>query len=163
MIILLSDPGKAKLSRETVRNLTEPKTHACLALVAILTAFLSGCSSFLGLPSYYDLTTYKNLTDLKPEVHALYDTFLNDTVDQARIAAIRLKLAQAYEYENGKGQKNAETTEQLQIIQRMFERHADDRMTSGKWTVAHLNNEKNNIGEAFDIAISTERLKNKNE
>jgi len=45
----------------------------------------------------------------------------------------------------------------------MFERHVSDRLTTGRWTTTHLNNQKQNIAEAFDIAIKTERLKNKNE
>lgn len=115
------------------------------------------------LASYYDPTTYKSLTDLKPEIEALYETFTNDTIDSTRLAALRLKLAQIYEYERGKGASNVETARQVQLIEQMFERHVDDRMKNGKWNIAHLNNQKTNIGEAFDIAISTERLKNKNE
>lgn len=123
---------------------------------------LSGCAHLFGL-SYYDPTTYKNLTDIKPEVMALYDTFTRETVNAEKIDSIRLKLAQIYEYENGKGEKNAETTKQIKIIQGIFERHVKNRLTQGKWNEAHLMNQKENIAEAFDIAIQTERLKNKNE
>lgn len=122
---------------------------------------LSGCAHLFGL-AYYDPTTYKNLTDLKPEVMALYDTFTKDTVNAEKIDSIRLKLAQIYEYENGKGEKNAETTKQIEKIQGMFERHVNNRLTQGKWNDAHLTNQKENMAEAFDIAIQTERLKNKN-
>lgn len=123
----------------------------------------SSCASFLGFPSYYDPTTYKNLTDLKAETIFLYDTFATDSLDEAKVTAVRLKLAQAYEYEKGKGEKNKETREQLEIIQHMFGQHVSDRVKSGKWTPTHLGNQKTNLAEAFDIAIATERLKNKNE
>ena len=129
-------------------------------LIPIL--YLSGCAH-LGFVAYYDSTTYKNLTDLKPEISMFYETFAGDSVDVDKLAKIRLRLAQMYEYEKGKGPKNSETTRQIQIIQEMFERHVNDRLNMGKWTPAHLNNQKQNIGEAFDIAIQTERLKNKNE
>lgn len=129
-------------------------------LLALLS--LSGCAHLLGL-SYFDPTTYKNLTDLKPEVMVLYDTFTRDTVDEEKIASVRLKLAQTYEYEKGKGEKNVETTKQIEIIQGMFERHVNNRVTQGKWNESHLMNQKENMAEAFDIAIQTERLKNKNE
>lgn len=122
---------------------------------------LSGCAHWF--ISYYDPTTYKNLTDVKPEVMALYDTLAEDTVRADNIAAIRLKLAQIYEYENGKGPRNFETATQIRIIREMFERHINDRMDKGKWSQPHLNNQKQNMAEAFDIAIQSERLKNKNE
>jgi len=45
----------------------------------------------------------------------------------------------------------------------MFKRHVKDRLEKGKWTIEHFENVKTNIADAFDIAIQTERLKNKNE
>ncbi|OGW13986.1 MAG: hypothetical protein A3G93_07595 [Nitrospinae bacterium RIFCSPLOWO2_12_FULL_45_22] len=128
----------------------------------LLLWFISACA-YVGFITYYDPITYKSLTDLKPEVMALYGTFTTDSVDASQIAATRLKLAQIYEYEKGKGEKNRETYEQIKKIQAMFERHVSDRLTTGRWTTTHLNNQKQNIAEAFDIAIKTERLKNKNE
>jgi len=128
-----------------------------------LSVYLLGCAHLSGRVTYYDPITYKSLTDLKPEVVALYETFTSDFVDTGKIAAIRLKLAQMFEYENGKGAKNIETTKQVKIIQEMFERHVEDRIKNGKWNETHLNNQKQNITEAFDMAIQTERLKNKNE
>ena len=132
-------------------------------LLCVAWMLFSSCASFLGFPSYYDATTYKNLTDNKAETLFLYDTFATDSIDEAKITAVRLKLAQAYEYEKGKGEKNKETREQLEIIQQMFGRHVSDRVKNGKWPAVHLANQKTNLAEAFDIAIATERLKNKNE
>lgn len=125
---------------------------------------LSSCAAFLDYPTYYDATTYKNLTDIKAEVLFLYDTFATDSIDEVKITSARLKLAQVYEYEKGKGEKkNRETREQLELIQGIFDRHVSDRVKHGKWTPTHLANQKTNVAEAFDIAIATERLKNKNE
>lgn len=99
------------LSRFTGPSLAIP-LFLCLAWI------LSSCASFLGYPTYYDATTYKNLTDIKAEILFLYDTFATDSIDEAQITAARLKLAQAYEYEKGKGEKkNRETREQLELIQ----------------------------------------------
>ena len=121
---------------------------------------LFGCSH-LGIITYYDLTTYKNLTSLKPQVLELYETFAKESVDTKLIADTRLKLAQIYEYEKGKGVRNRETYTQIKIIQNMFERHVEDRMKGEKWNKTHLNNLKQNISEAFDIAIRTEARKNR--
>jgi len=139
------------------------KSTTLVAAFLYLFLALSACASFLGFPTYYDQTTYRNLTDLKPEILFLYDTFATDSIDEAKIAAARLKLAQVYEYEKGKGEKNRETREQLELLQQMFERHISDRVKGGKWTPAHVRNQKTNLAEAFDLAIATERAKNKNE
>ena len=49
------------------------------------------------------------------------------------------------------------------MIEEMFDRHVKDRITNGVWSETHLDNQKENIAEAFDIAIRTESLKNKND
>jgi len=138
------------------------KRYFSSVAASCLLLYLSGCVHIGGI-TYYDPTTYKDLTDLKPEVATLYDTFTGDTIDNDQISAIRLKLAQMYEYERGKGEKNKETYTQINIIQTMFERHVSDRINGGKWSMTHANNQKETIAEAFDIAIKTEALKNKNE
>jgi len=134
-----------------------------LILISLLSCsgLLLSCSGLL--LHYYDPTSYKNLTDLKPKVSVLYDSFAQDGIDKKAIAGIRLELAQAYEYVKGKGKSNQETIKQVEIIHDMFERHVQDRVENGKWSEIDLENMKENIEEAFDIAISTERLKDKNE
>jgi len=128
-----------------------------------LAVILCGCAGIFSGISYFDPTTYKNLTDLKVEVLALYDTFTGDSLNTSQIASIRLKLAQVYEYENGKGEKNKETREQVKIIQNIFNDHLNERLSGAKWNQPHLGNQKQIIAQAFDIAIQTEMLKNKNE
>jgi len=131
-------------------------------LLCVLFSLFS-CAHWFGFPSYYDPTTYKNLTDLKPEVAMLYETFTSAQVDSQQVNKIRLKLAQIYEYEKGKGEDNQETTQQIKIIREMFVRHLEDRLQNGKWSSVHLENVLQNMDQAFDLTIQTERLKNKNE
>ena len=138
----------------------EQGNFKCIYVILIILFLYVRCVSLI---SYYDPTTYENLTEIKPEVVFLYETFTEDSVDLARINDIRLRLAQVYEYERGKGLKNKDTYEQVEIIQNMFERHVRDRLEQGKWSEEHMENVKENIEEAFDIAIQTERLKNRNE
>jgi len=123
--------------------------------------FCLGCSA--SMLHYYDPTTYKNLTDLKPEVAELYESFVEEDIDLREVAGIRLELAQAFEYERGKGESNHETARQIELIKKMFEAHVQDRLKNGKWSEANFQNKKENIEDAFDMAIHTERLKNKNE
>lgn len=78
------------------------------AILFLLT--LSGCS---GIPiSYYNSTTYTQLTALKAETTLLVESFdtkpINDNMDN--IDKVRLSLRKAYEYELGKGKPNSDTT-----------------------------------------------------
>ena len=133
-----------------------------LAFVLYILLYLNACAQWLGFPAYYDATTYKQLTDLKPRVLNLYDKFTGEQTDQGKIEDIFLKFDQMYEYERGKGIKNVETYSQIDIIRKMFRRQVSDRLQNGIWSEAHMLNQKENIGAAFDIAIQTEYLKNKN-
>lgn len=136
--------------------------HGSLGPFLLISAvILTGCAA-LRL-SYYDPTTFRNLTGLKPKVAALYETLTHDNLNEEKIAEVRLELAQVYEYEKGKGDPNRETTRQVQIIREMFERHLEQRRNQGRWSNAFMQNARQNIEEAFDIAIRTERIKNKNE
>ncbi len=104
---------------------------------------LAFCASVLGFPAYYYPTTYKNLTDLKAESFLLSDTFVSDPIDQNKIAAVRLKMAQAYEYEKGKGDKKDKKNQLAEgaITKEQFEGYVADirdltTMQSLKMTVA---------------------------
>lgn len=145
-------------TRPADQLLTFAHARQRLYLLAALLLF-AGCANF-GWITYFDPTTYKNLTDTKPVVAQFYDTLVQDKIDDAALSAIRLKLAQSFEYEKGKGKDNIDIVNQITIIRRMFDRHMNDRL-KGKWSKAHMENEKENIMEAFDIAIATEALKNK--
>ena len=67
---------------------------------------LTSCASFSGQLSYFDENTYDNLTKLKPRVSLLYQSFGEAKLDLSEIRTIRLLLAQAHEYEKGKGSGN---------------------------------------------------------
>ena len=129
----------------------------------LLFVWFSGCTLLQGGITYYDSTTYKNLTDLKPEVVMLYESFASENLDSLWIRSIRLRFAQMYEYEKGKGSTNEPTYRQIGETKTMFERQVKDRLDRGPWSGTHTKNTIENISEAFDIAIETERLKNKNE
>jgi hypothetical protein len=145
-----------------IRKTTKKSAFLITGVFLCLLIYLSACAQWFGFPAYYDSTTYKQLTDLKPRVLMLYDKFSGEIKDQSKIEQIRLKFAQIYEYEKGKGLKNVETYSQIDLIRNMFEGQVRDRMQNGIWSEAHLHNQKVNISEAFDIAIQTEKLKNKN-
>ena len=142
---------------QSLRKVRSLPISPLLALAAIL----SGCAA-LGL-SPYDPTTYRNLTGLKPKIAMLYETFTRDPVNEEKIGEARLELAQIYEYEKGKGESNKETARQVQLIREMFERQVENRLKQGKWSVTFMQNATENIQDAFDVAIRTERLKNKSE
>lgn len=148
-----------------MHGLSQPKARtpkgsraSVAATLALLSLFCAGCPTVL--ISHYDPTTYKNLTDLKPEVAAMYQSFTGDTVNESQIAAVSLQFDRMYEYEKGKGQNNAQTARQVDLVRAMFRRHVQERLTTGKWNATDKDNKAVNISEAFDLAIATERLKN---
>jgi len=126
-----------------------------MILVEILIFLLFGLT-------YFDPTTYKNLTDLKPRVDNLYLLFVTDQYDTLKVQNIKLRLAQIYEYERGKGSDNEATAKQINLIRGMFDRHSTSRLNGGRWSNEMLQNNKENIMKLFDTAIETEWLKNRN-
>jgi hypothetical protein len=105
--------------------------------------------------------TYRQLTDEKPEVLALYDSFKSDPIDENKVSEIELKLAKTREYEAGKGAGNVDMTSQVESIQSMFKKHVVERRKDGPWNDANLGNHKDAIAEAFDKTIKTVRALNK--
>ena len=145
-------------SKLRIGSLARLVGSAALALVA------AACSVPI---SYYDSTTYKNLTDLKVETTTLIASFDTKAVseNEAKIADVSMKLQKAYEYEKGKGNANSGTMIQLEKIKGLFEsdlelyrkpqKDKDDLGRKFFSEAARL------LAQAFDIVISTENLKNK--
>jgi len=142
----------------TLRETRHPRAWKTLFVFSLLLSLALACKFPVTL---FDTTTYKNLTDLKPEVVALYQTFTKVTVDQPQAAQVTLKLEQAYEYENGKGTQNDLTMIQFKLIKNIFKRAVDNRLQSGPWTTQAEADYEKNICDAFDIAIASENTKNK--
>lgn len=149
---------KEQLKRDS-RDIAKP-SPTTKGILLSLPFLIAGCAGL----TYYDPTSYRSLTELKPVVANLYETFKNVTLDEKENTAIRLRLAQIYEYEKGKGKNNEESTGQIKEIQEMFEDHLKNRRENGSpWNQTQFNNALTNIMRAFDEAIETEALKNKNE
>lgn len=127
-------------------------------LLALLVFLISGCAAFK--VTFYDPTTYRDLTDIKPSISDLYDSYTAATLDNDKISAMNLKLRQMLEYEKGKGKDNEDTTQQIKLIIEAFESHAADRRASGAWSQDQAANKKEYILKMLDIAIESENLKN---
>jgi hypothetical protein len=146
-------------------NLNRSKgTFASLFLSYALVLFtLTACS---GIPiSYYDSTTYSQLTSLKAETTTLVESF--DTKrfseNQAKIEETTLNLKKAYEYEKGKGAPNSDTTKQFEKITGLFMDDVKEYKENGPGVLGpkYFQEAATVLGQAFDIAIATENLKNK--
>lgn len=152
---------------------------SCLtAIVFFLSA--TGCASI----SRYDDHTYKSVTSLKGEVKVFMDDCAAKGASGEKAVALiegfRVKLSQAYEYEVGKT-KNSETISQMKILAGLFDesytRFAGNKidgavcisrkdgeasdLTTGCLSKAYCGGKSKVMERAFDIAISTEGLKNK--
>jgi hypothetical protein len=133
---------------------------ACLLSIFLA---VSGCS---GIPiSYYDSTTYTQLTSLKAETATLVESFDTKKVadNESRIEATTLNLRKAYEYEKGKGSPNSDTTKQFENISGLFSSDVNEYRNAGPGSLGkqYFGEAAKVLGQAFDIAIATENLKNK--
>ena len=127
-----------------------------------LAALLSGCGLKFGkFPTYFDQTTYKSLTDAKADILFLYASFGEPVLDMDEIRTARLSVARIHEYEKGKGDANAATAKQIGLLREAFEDHVKNRVSKITWTLFDVEDFSETMAEYFDIAISTERSKNK--
>ncbi len=140
------------------------KKYIQLAMLQL--ALLSGLTACVTTAiNYFDAATYTQLTSLKAETMTLLETF--DAVPYAentlQIAATRLNLRKAYEYEKGKGELNVDTRDQLSKIMQMFATDVTDYQQHGPAALGpkYFQQAATVLGQAFDIAIATESLKNK--
>ena len=136
------------------------KHVACLLMAA---ALLSGCGAFKfgKFPTYFDENTYQRLTFAKADILYLYASFGEPVLDMDEIRSARVSLGRLYEYEKGKGEANAATSRQIELIREAVEEHLQNRMGKVKWEEFDVEDFSENIGQYFDIAIETERSKNK--
>jgi len=115
--------------------------------------------------TYHDITTYKNLTDLKAESMMLVETFDTKSfaVNEAAIVDLALKFRKAYEYEKGKGIANNDTLKQFDEIRKLLNADVAEYREKGRAKLGpkYFSEAALVLGQAFDIAIASENLKNK--
>jgi hypothetical protein len=125
----------------------------------ILSVLLAGC--LVHWVSYYDSASYQNLTDLKAVTSILFDELVQDPtgrIARKSMASLRLEIEKAYEYEKGK-EKNDETAAQLASIRDLYGRMFLLLQKQGKLSPAYLQDKKDQMMAAFDLAIRTEKSK----
>lgn len=143
------------MSLKTAPKMSSKKVFLAFLFTSLL---LSSCVHFV---SFYDSTTYKNLTDLKAEVVLFYEALEKDNSGanlEPEMNHLQLAIAQAYEYEKGKT-KNDDTMTQLEEIKSIFNRSIKLLKEQGQLTPDYIKNKKENMIKAFDIAIKTEKSK----
>ncbi len=148
---------------ESIRNKTRLKQILVFTAVMLLAStWLTSCAVPI---SYRDAVTYKNLTDLKAESMTLVESFDTRPVaaNGAAIENVTLEFRKALEYEKGKGKSNNDTIEQLNRIQGLLNDDIKDyrENENGKLGPKYFSEAAVVLGQAFDIAIATENLKNK--
>lgn len=137
----------------------------------------SGC---VHLVSYYDAISYKNLTDLKGEMKVFFDRAAKDGAhgesDLNILKDFKIKISKAYEYEKGK-KLNDDTVAQFKELDKFLdetlanyptrtwnsenkcESPAAESPEKGCLTSTYCDLKWKVLETAFDIAITTERLK----
>jgi len=150
------------MDRISARSRTGATRRRAIALSLATTAFIASCAIPI---SYYDVTSYRNLTDLKVETTVLVESF--DTVEieknEARIQEVHMNLLKAYEYEKGKGEDNSDTVKQIKKILELFEEDLTDYRQNAQASLGlkYFREAAVTLGQAFDIAIATENSKNR--
>jgi hypothetical protein len=140
-----------------------PFGHAARSLVALfLELALAACAVPI---SYYDGTTYTNLTGLKAETTMLIESFDAKPLakNESKIDATTLSFRKSYEYEKGKGAPNSDTVMQFEKIRGLYEQTIEEYRANGPGVLGpkYFQEAARLLGQAFDIAIATENLKNK--
>lgn len=130
----------------------------CLSVFILVTA----CAIPI---SYYDSATYKHLTELKAETMLILESFDTTKIQENKIniRQARLNLRKALEYERGKGEPNSDTTKQFEKVITLFEQDVTEYQDSGPGAFGkkYYSEAAKVLGQAFDIMISTENVKNK--
>lgn len=142
-----------------------PAARRGIGRILPLLALALAPASCSGVPiSYYDATTYAELTSLKAETTLLVATFDARPVaeNEARIETTTLHLHRAYEYEVGKGEPNGDTAKQFRKIKDLFTTTVQEYRDNGPGELGthYFREAAIVLGQAFDIAIKTENLKN---
>ncbi len=149
-------------------------------VVASSAVLLSACAGL----ARYDDNTYKSMTALKGEVKVFMDDCAAKGASGEKalsaLEGFRVKLSQSFEYEAGKGSNN-DTTSQMKELNSLFieayARYSKNKVSgaacaesaggeqpdhaTGCLTAGYCTAKSKVIEKAFDIAISTEALKNK--
>jgi len=133
-------------------------TNNLLSITTIL-LILVGCAS--SLISRYDSETHQNLAYLKPGIETVYTMYQTNNINSRILYTINQRFKYILAYERSKGDPNSQTVKQIEIIQKMFKRHAKERSSQGIWSIKQANIKLKNILTAIDIAIDTELSKNK--
>lgn len=132
------------------------------AVVSLFVGLVAACTVPI---SYYDATTYKNLTDLKAEAALLVASFDSKPVagNERAIGELMLNFRKAYEYEKGKGKPNSDTMRQFDKVQQLLLEDVVDYREKGPGGLGpkYFSEAATVLGQAFDIVIATENVKNR--
>ena len=151
-------------NRRSVVDYFNGGLHFVSLLVLIPSLLLSSIGCAVPI-SYYDVTTYTNLTELKVEMSMLIESFDSKPVteNETSINAVTLRFRKAYEYERGKGNLNSDTMQQFKGIERLFNDDITQYREKGPGGLGpkYFQEAARVLQQAFDIVIATENEKNK--
>jgi hypothetical protein len=128
----------------------------CLLIALAACAALAGCC-------HHDAALVQKLTAAKATLvgdgatPGLYDRFTEPAIPAAEVQAARDQVKDVVDTAvKNQGAFCQEPAKQAKQIRSMFESHVKAREQGGAWSETIRDNRKENIGEAFDIAIETQ-------
>jgi hypothetical protein len=154
-----SEPAKSQYIQRSQAELVssrvpiQPKTKVNRFLVlAAVVLIVFGVVLFFLWPdgNGEDSYIYKRLTELKPEIISLYETFTTESINMDKIEEIRLRLAQIHEYAIERDEISEETCRQIEAIIEQFNEHVAERLEIGIWNDEQFEHKRRSIEEAID-------------
>lgn len=144
--------------RETSTRPVNRLKRAAPALLAPVLFLWVGC---VHLIAGYDSVTYKSLTDLKAEMMVCLekaDPAQPFSEHAQKFEELQLDIEKVYEYEKGK-KLNTDTIAQISEIRTMFQDLTARYKEQNQLSAFYLQEKKDQLETAFDLAIATENSK----
>ena len=142
------------------RNRKLPYRKVTSSIAISFLFFLIGC---VHLIANYDPITYKSLTDLKAGSMLFLEQISPDqsfSEYAAKFEDLQLQMEKVYQYEKGK-KLNNDTISQVSEIRGMINSMITLYKNQNHLSPGYLKEKREQLENAFDLAISTENIKNK--
>ena len=125
--------------------------------LSLFILFLSGCFNSV---SEYDAASYKSLTDLRSEMDASFDTYINSGAkgeeDLNTIKKFKTSISKDYEYAK-EMEKNDDVIAQWEILNREVDEMMQTFVKNDSLTSGYCLEKWRKLEDAFDTAIKEKR------
>lgn len=130
---------------------------ATLILAVFMLAGMQGCSYLRVINQ--DQETIAALQEIKADAEIVYSTFVLPKVDQGAIDLFATKIHELWDHQKAKGEANRETSARVEMVGKLFGKHAMDRINNGQWLRVDSAKYKELFLSVVDILVEAETFK----